>query len=46
MIEPHGRCAVARIVAIDLLEDLDALNVLIEEVSPERARAAAPVGAF
>jgi RNA polymerase sigma factor (sigma-70 family) len=25
-----------RIVAIDLLEDLDALNVLIDEVSPER----------
>ena len=25
-----------RVVAIDLLEDLDALNVLIEEVSPER----------
>ncbi len=26
-----------RIVAIDLLEDMDALNVLMDEVSPERA---------
>jgi RNA polymerase sigma factor (sigma-70 family) len=26
-----------RVVAIDLLEDVDALNVLIDEVSPERA---------
>jgi RNA polymerase sigma factor (sigma-70 family) len=27
----------ARVVSIDLLEDVDALNVLIDEVSPERA---------